>query len=358
MAEWKKIIVSGSNVSQLTNDAGYLTSVTAQTAFVTASFNGTHLIADNSEGQLNFASSSGQGLTIAANSGTDTLTFGLSSIPNTSLENDGITIAGQDTSLGGSITADTIAGQISNGTITNDQLVNKSISFGGISLNLGGSDATPAFNLQDATNYPFTSLTSVPVGLVSGSAQIDHDQTTNFNADEHFTQANITTVGTVTTGDVSAILPEGTVSGSITSPSQGTISINGNNIDLGVQTGDSPQFTNLTVTGDLTVQGTQTSVNTTNLLVEDRFALFNSGSATGDGGIIVQTESDFSGVALGYDDSEGRFGLQIGTKLAQNADTLAPDAYIASVVTSADANYEKNGNIRVQGGDIFIYVES
>lgn len=50
--------------------------------------------------------------------------------------------------------------------------------------------------------------------VISSSAQVDHDQTTNFNANEHFTQANITTVGTVTSGDVSAILPAGTVSGS------------------------------------------------------------------------------------------------------------------------------------------------
>ena len=113
----------------------------------------------------------------------------------------------------------------------------------------------------------------------------------------------------------------------------------------------------VTIGGNLNVLGTTTTINTANLLVEDRFALFNSGSASGDGGFIVQTESDFSGVALGYDDSEGRFGLQIGTKLAQNAGTLAPDAYIASVVTSADANYQKNGNIRVESGDIYIYVE-
>ena len=50
--------------------------------------------------------------------------------------------------------------------------------------------------------------------VVSSSAQIDHDQTTNFSSDEHFTQANITTVGTVTAGNVTAILPAGTVSGS------------------------------------------------------------------------------------------------------------------------------------------------
>ena len=51
--------------------------------------------------------------------------------------------------------------------------------------------------------------------LISSSAQVDHDQTTNFDANEHFTQAQITTVGTVTSGDVSAILPSGTVSGSV-----------------------------------------------------------------------------------------------------------------------------------------------
>lgn len=52
----------------------------------------------------------------------------------------------------------------------------------------------------------FDNITGKPT-LVSSSIQIDHDQTTNYNANEHFTQANITTVGTVTTGDVSAILP-------------------------------------------------------------------------------------------------------------------------------------------------------
>ena len=80
MATWKKIVVSGSNISQLSNDAGYLTTGTlgAKNAFSTASYNGTSIISDTTTGSLNFASSSGQGLTIAANAGTDTLTFGLS----------------------------------------------------------------------------------------------------------------------------------------------------------------------------------------------------------------------------------------------------------------------------------------
>ena len=45
------------------------------------------------------------------------------------------------------------------GSIANSKLVNDSVSFGGVSLDLGQSDATPAFDLSDATNYPTTSLT-------------------------------------------------------------------------------------------------------------------------------------------------------------------------------------------------------
>ena len=139
MATWKKLVVSGSDISQLNNDAGYISASqvpSAQNSFSTASFNGTNLLADDSQGALNFASGS-TGLNIVANAGTDTLTFDLVAVPNTSLENDGITIAGQDISLGGNISADTIAGQISATTITNGQLVNDGITFGTDDVSLG-----------------------------------------------------------------------------------------------------------------------------------------------------------------------------------------------------------------------------
>ena len=44
------------------------------------------------------------------------------------------------------------------GSIANAKLSNSSLSYGGISLSLGGSDSTPAFDLTDATNYPTSSL--------------------------------------------------------------------------------------------------------------------------------------------------------------------------------------------------------
>ena len=51
------------------------------------------------------------------------------------------------------------------GSIANSKLANSSVSYGGVSLSLGGSDATPAFNLSDATGYPTSSL----VGTITNS---------------------------------------------------------------------------------------------------------------------------------------------------------------------------------------------
>ena len=63
----------------------------------------------------------------------------------------------------GTVTNTMLAGSITNaklaGSIANSKLANSSINFGGITLALGGSDTTPAFDLTDATNYPTTSLT-------------------------------------------------------------------------------------------------------------------------------------------------------------------------------------------------------
>ncbi|MDB4809576.1 hypothetical protein OAH34_00115 [bacterium] len=56
----------------------------------------------------------------------------------------------------------------SSAAIANSKLANSSISIGGITLNLGGTDATPALDLSDATNYPTSALT----GTIT-NAQLD-----------------------------------------------------------------------------------------------------------------------------------------------------------------------------------------
>mgnify|MGYP003134874248 FL=1 len=118
----------------------------------------------------------------------------------------------------------------------------------------------------------------------------------------------------------------------------------------------------LIVNGNLEVAGTQTTVNSTNLLIEDRFILLNSGStASGDGGFLVGSGSAYSASAFVFDDSEDRWGVQIDTQLGSTAATSIPEAYSSLLVLNAhtgSATYTKNGNLRIDdSGDIFIYVE-
>ena len=95
----------------------------------------------------------------------DALRVKAGGIINSMLATPAITIAGVSTNLGGAITADTIAGQIGSGKITNAQLANATIGLGGVTIALGSADNTPAFDLQHATGYP----TSALVGSISNA---------------------------------------------------------------------------------------------------------------------------------------------------------------------------------------------
>ena len=183
-------------------------------------------------------------------------------------------------------------------------------------------------------------------GVVSSSIQIDHDQTTNFSADEHFTQANITTVGTVTVGSVTAILPSGTVSSSaFSSPSQGTVraTVNGvqTDVDTGLQTGDSPQFTNLTLTGnatingDLTVLGDAVQIQVSELFIEDKLVVIASGSANSaaaDGAGIYISGADASII---WDHTNQQFDFNFPVSASQFTGSFSGDgSQLTGIVTT------------------------
>ena len=69
-------------------------------------------------------------------------------------------------------TLGTITTGVWNGTaIANANLANSTVSYGGVSLALGASDATPAFNLSDATAYPGDSSLVTTGTITSGTWQ-------------------------------------------------------------------------------------------------------------------------------------------------------------------------------------------
>jgi hypothetical protein len=188
------------------------------------------------------------------------------SIPNSKLENSTVSFGGVTLALGESeatpafnLSAATgyptssLVGTITNaqlaGSIDNSKLVNDSVSYGGVSLDLGQSDATPAFNLSAATNYPASQLT----GQIS-TAQIGDNQVTpaKLNHDYLRADANDSTPYTVGFGVV-------TVTNTITvGLNQATTS--GNSIVAGSQHNASSNYS--MVSGfDNTVSGTLTNVS-------------------------------------------------------------------------------------------------
>ena len=174
MAEWKKLVTSGSNISQLFNDSGYLTSATipAKNAFATASVNGTDILADSPSGSLTFASSSGQGLTIAGASAPDTLTIGLAAIPNSSLLNSGSIIGSTVVNLGTTVTS--IAGLTLTSAVVSGSLFGTA-SYA--SQALSASFANTATSASQTTSASFASTASYVTTLnqdviISGALDI------------------------------------------------------------------------------------------------------------------------------------------------------------------------------------------
>lgn len=118
-----------------------------------------------------------------------------------------------------------------------------------------------------------------------------------------------------------------------------------------VQIGDSNDT--VTIPGNLTVQGTTTTIDTTNLNVTDQFINLNDGGSAADGGLVVEG----AGVSFGWDNSAARWGY-LSTGATEGQTAPSNDAFAAQVVVNDTvAAYRKNGNIQISSGDIYIYVE-
>ena len=183
----------------------------------------------------------------------------------------------------------------------------------------------------------------------------------------------VTTLGTVTSGDVSAILPAGTISSSGAGTNQGQFKLNGVDVTVkDLQTTSNPEFTNLTVSGDLEVAGTASFKNSTNLNVADQYISMNSGSAGAglDSGGIVVLQDGAAGELFGWADasSDQRWGVLTNFNPSSTGD-FAPEAYMSAVLKPATANttttiaainavYNKEGNLYTSTADDSIWIYS
>lgn len=318
MATWKKVIVSGSAAEFASVSIGTNQSITTAqaTTQLTGSFTGSF-------------TGNGAGLTGV----TATATFPAVQItPITAgtqlFANDGTNkfiVAGQITGstyagISGDVTIGTDgvsaigAGKVTNtmlaGSISNANLANSTITIGTTSTALGASN-TSLVGLVSVTSTGFTGALT---GNASTAAALQTSRTingTSFNgtADITVTAAAATLTGTTLASNVlaSSLTSVGTLAGVTITGTAALATVTVSN--------------NLTVSGDLFVNGTTTSVNTSNLFVADKFVTLASGSATtGDGGIIIDRGSDAAGnTSYGFDSATTRWGYQTGLVDGDNA---------------------------------------
>ena len=331
MANWKKIIVSGSNAhlaqitsSVLTNDNLIIAGVGGALESSGLTLTGTTFnIGSNnitSTGASSILSGSFSGSFQGDGSGLSGLPTSLDIVGDTgtdtvNLLNDDFTIAG-GTSLTTAVTDNQVSIGVDDGGITKTQL-NTDVAGTGLS---GGAG---------------TAL-SVDYGSASGTA-VEGD--TNFTL-------NGTTGEIGVTGTAAQTLGSGP-SYTITLPS--TIA------------NDRTFSGNVTVQGNLTITGDTVEQQVTNLNVEDQFILLSSGSAGASQGGLIIDQGGKQGEAFAWDTGTSRFAFT--GSLGSNATTFSPEAFAAAVVDENNGGsditkYQKNGNIKVDSsGEIWIYAE-
>ena len=328
MPNIQKIVVSGSAISQLSNDANYLLTV--------------------GDGVL-----SGSAQIATDISGAFTEISGALSTRITTLEVNGPTNAA-----------------------TASFVLSDNVKFTVVVSGTSSFETLTAVSTSIAADIASLEATVGAGGLLSSSAQIATDISGAFTSTSSSIAADIaanvvdiatntTNIGTLTAATSSYAL-EANISGAFTSTSASIAAdiaaLSAGTFDQQLNTTDNVTFAGLTVNGDLFVSGSTTSINSTNLNIEDKFILLNSGSAGSpsyEGGIIVESGSVAgAGNAFYFDASDNRWalknGLSAGNTAGVTAEAFMGIAIVDTLSNAQNSVHYKEGAIIVDNQDIYI----
>ena len=186
------------------------------------------------------------------------------------------------------------------GSIANAKLSNSSVSFGGISLALGASDATPAFDLSDATNYPTSSLSgTITNAQLAGSianAKLANDSVTiaGNEVDLGASLAASTLAGSLALSDIA--VPSGAVSlnsqkiTNLADPVASSDAANKSYVDGVAQGLDVKDSVRVATTGNITLSGTQT-IDGVAVIADDRVLVKDQSTASQNGIYICKADA-------------------------------------------------------------------
>lgn len=144
--------------------------------------------------------------------------------------------------------------------------------------------------------------------------------------------ANSVVLGADTVGNYVASLVQGT--GVIIANNTGESATPTISIGQDVSTSSSVQFANLVLSGDLTVNGTTTTINTTNITTKDTLIELNSGAntSTNDSGILINRGSTGANVFMGWNETADKFvfGTTTATGNTTGSISVTPGTVIAN----------------------------
>ena len=200
------------------------------------------------------------------------------------------------------------------GTIANSQLANATVSFGGVSLSLGGTNNTPAFDLSDATDYPTSSL----VGTITNA------QLAGSIASAKLANSGVSagTVGSSTAIPIITVNAQGQITSTSTTAIDSTTIENGS-ASVAVasngpitSTGNHDFTAGIDVTGDITGTGDLTITDTTaDSAAGPEFKLFRNSASPADADYLGQIK--FAGES---DNSTERNYAKISGKILDASD--------------------------------------
>jgi len=225
----------------------------------------------------------------------------------------GTTITG--TSLVGPVTGD-VTGNADTATALETARTIGGVSFNGTAnINLPGVNAS---GNQDTSGNAATATALETARTIGG---VSFNGTSNINLAGVNTTGNQDTSGNAASATV--LQTARTIAGnSFNGSANITIAATDlSDTDQSLATSDNVQFAQVTTTGnaivggDLTVNGTTTTINSSNMTVDDQLIELGngrSGSASGDAGIVIERGSD-ANAFIGFDESADKFTVGTGT---------------------------------------------
>jgi len=388
MAEWKKVVVSGS--------AAGLASLSLDTALTVANggtgattFTDGGVLVGSGTGAITSLGQATNGQLVIGSTGGDPVLATLTPGANIAITNTAGSITIEATGLNsGTVTSIDTAGTVNGITLTGGPITSTgTVTLGGTLANIANSQLTNSNITIGSTSVALGETASTIAGLILTGVQATGSFSGSFTGDGSGLTGLPTTLllsGSTGNGSVNLLTQTLSILGGegidVVSSGQ-SITVSGEDAsssNKGIASFASSNFTvtagdvafsndieivqDLTIGRNLTVQGTASFQNTTNLDVTDRFIRMASGStSTGDGGIAIQQTGNLDAEAFGWDSAVSRWGITGSFDASQNL--MVPDAFMATVIQGANsdpttvvAKYTKRGNIFAAADEsIWIY---